>query len=97
MRNAGAMGVEAAGLQQEQQARHLAKTAFHRVVDRAQCRQIGGDAFVMVADGYEMIRPRFRRRVPRRAVGIVDGEGSRHGRSGPGSPATFISMVMTLE
>ena len=64
MRNAGAMRVEAAGLQQEQKTGHLSETAFHRVVDRAQRRQIGGDAFVMVADGYEMIRPRFLQACP---------------------------------
>ena len=57
MRDAGAMRVEATGLQQEQQTGHLAKTAFHRVVDRAQGRKIRSDAFVVVADGYEMIRP----------------------------------------
>ena len=57
MRDAGAMRVEGAGLQEEQQTRHLAKTAFHRVVDRAQGREIRSDAFVVVADGYEMIRP----------------------------------------
>jgi hypothetical protein len=51
------MRVEAAGLQQKQQTGHLAKTAFHRVVDRAQGREIRSDAFVVVADGYEVIRP----------------------------------------